>query len=396
MDAFFAAVEQKDDPSLRGRPVIVGGLGKRGVVATCSYEARVFGVHSAQPTAVARRLCPRGVFLPPRMRRYAEISARIRRVFEDFSPLVEPLSLDEAFLDLSGTERLFGPPQRAALALQEAVEEAVGLPLSIGAATSKFVAKVASDLRKPRGLVLVPPGSERSFLAPLPLSRLWGAGEATRTRMEELGLRRIGDLQDLGLEACVRHLGEVWGRRFHELSLGRDPRKVSPGRKAKSIGHETTFPENLAGREAQLAVLCRLCERVGRRLRKQGFTCGLLRLKLRFPPFVTRSRQIRLPEPLDEDRRLFDAAKRLFLEACPEPRPLRLLGVTAADLRSKETGRQASLFTRRRDEAGNRLSEALDRIRDRFGEDSISLGRTGRIEDLSEEEEPDGAVPPPA
>ncbi len=358
MDAFFAAIECRDRPELRGRPVVVGGLGPRGVVATASYEARRYGIHSAMPTAEARP------------RRYAAVAAELRAVFAAFTPVFEPLSLDEAFLDLSGTEQLLGDAVRAARRLKEAIREAVGLPVSIGVATNKFVAKVASDLDKPDGFVAVPPGTEQAFLAPLPVERLWGAGPATVARLHARGIQRIGDLQRLGPEDAAALLGGALGARLHALALGIDPRPVEARRRPKSIGAERTFPVDLSGIDAQLAVLLRLCEKVGRRLRAQGLAAGGLRLKLRFPPFETHTKECRLEPPTQDDAVLFRTARKLLRTEGAGGRAVRLLGVSA--LRLAPAARHG-LFPGD-PERVRRLLAAADRIRARHGEDAIHRG----------------------
>jgi DNA polymerase-4 len=243
LDAFYASVEQLDDPSLRGRPVVVAGPSHRGVVCAASYEARRFGVRSAMPTARARRLCPAGVFLAPRFRRYAELSSRVFAIFRRYTPLVEPLSLDEAFLDVSASARLHGSGRDIALAIKQAVEREVGLTVSAGVAEVKLAAKIASDLGKPDGLVEVPegPGATRAFLAALPVSRLWGVGEVTERALADLGIHRIGQLADAPEALLARAVGRRHARALRELARGEDPREVIPDEEAKSIGSEETF-----------------------------------------------------------------------------------------------------------------------------------------------------------
>ncbi|MAE77509.1 MAG: DNA polymerase IV [Planctomycetes bacterium] len=372
MDAFYAAVEQRDDPSLKGKPVIVGGLGKRGVVSTASYEARKFGVHSALPTAIARSRCPDGIYLPVRMSVYAGVSAQIREAFEEFTPLIEPLSLDEAFLDVTGSELLFGSGEETARLLQAKVLERTRLTISIGVAASKFVAKVASDLDKPNGIVVVPPGTEVEFLAPLPVSRLWGAGKVTQGRLAALGLRTIQDVQQLSRKTLVAQFGEAFGTHFFEIANGRDLRSVVPDRGAKSISHEVTFETDLIDTDHCHAILLQLAEGVGRRLRRAELLGGTVKLKLRFPPFKTLSRQIKLATPTDDDRVIHQSAVTLF-DAARSGEPVRLLGVGVANLVREHEAGQPGLFDADRGKA-KRALRAMDDIRDRFGDGSIGHG----------------------
>jgi len=375
MDAFYAAVEQRDDPALRGLPVIVGGQGRRGVVSTASYEAREFGVHSAMPMARARELCPGGRFVPGRMEVYAQVSQQIRAVFEEFTPLIEPLSLDEAFLDATGSVRLFGEGRSIAEQIRDKVLERTRLTISVGVATSKYVAKVASDLDKPDGLTVVSPGTEAEFLAALPVARLWGAGPRMQKRLTDLGYHTIGDLQGLDLPGTIRLLGEAQGAHYFKLCRGQDDRPVEPDREVKSVGHEETFEVDLTGRADCHAVLLDQSERVGRRLRRQDLRGQVVRLKLRDPDFTTCSRQRKLASATDDDLVIYQVARSLFDEARPVMAPVRLLGVTVAALRCKDAPAQGGLFDRQSGRKSEQLNTALDRIRDRFGEDSIRHGR---------------------
>ena len=380
MDAFYASIEQRDEPSLRGKPVIVGGLGRRGVVSTASYEARRFGMHSAMPTAEARRRCPDGIYLVPRMEHYVAESERVRAVFDRYTPLCEPLSLDEAFLDVTASRALFGDGVTIARRIQQEVFAETALTVSVGVASCKFVAKVASDLRKPAGLVVVEPGHEQDFLAPLPLSRLWGAGKVTQEQLAKLGLRTIGEVVTCPRTRLLGAIGAAAADRFHALGRGDDPREVVPDRDALSIGRETTFDVDLCDDAAIDRVLVELSEDVGRRLRVEGKRARTLRVKLRFPPFRTHTCQERLAEAIDDDLAILRAARVLCARGRAAGSPLRLLGVTAADLvEAKEQPRQLGLFdTPAEDpERARRLTRAVDDLRERFGSDVIRRGSGG-------------------
>jgi DNA polymerase-4 len=381
MDAFYAAIEQRDRPELRGKPVIVGGSGPRQVVSTASYEARVFGVRSAMPGVKAKRLCPHGIFVTPRMDVYAAVSAQVRAVFERFTDLVEPLSLDEAFLDVTGSRALFGDGAAIAAQLKAEVRAATQLTVSVGVATSKYVAKVASDLRKPDGLVVVPPGTEREFLAPLPVSRLWGVGPVTQRTLEQHGCRTIADVQARNEQHLRRTFGDSLGEHLFVLANGLDPREVESDRAAKSIGHELTFAEDLHDEQVVTGVLLQLAEGVGRRLRRDGSRGTVVRLKLRYPDFTTLTRQRKVP-PTADDLELYRVAKELLFATWDRARGVRLLGVTAAQL--VPDGAQAvqgGLFApapKKRD----KLLQAMDAIRDRHGESSLRHGGERRSSNL--------------
>jgi nucleotidyltransferase/DNA polymerase involved in DNA repair len=303
MDAFFAAVEERENPSLRGKPVIIGSdpkAGKgRGVVSTANYEARKFGVHSAMPISIAWQRCPQGVYVKPRIRLYAGVSSQVFEVFARFSSLLEPLGLDEAFLDVTASERLFGSGPEVARLLKDAVREETGLTASVGCAPSKFVAKVASDLKKPDGLVVVPPGTEADFLASLPIRRLWGAGPKTLGRLRSLGCSTIGDVAALDVGVLERRFGEALGGRFHRLSRGLDSRPVSTGRMRKSLGKETTFGEDQTDRATVERRLLGLCEDVAASSRRKGIAGSTITVKLRFEGFQTVTRQQSLDQPID-------------------------------------------------------------------------------------------------
>ncbi len=384
MDAFYAAVEQRDRPELRGKPVIIGGYGPRQVVSTASYEARKFGVHSAMPGRRARQLCPEGIFVTPRMEVYAAISGQIHEVFEQFTDQVEPLSLDEAFLDVTGSRALFGDGRTIAERIRRDVLERTKLCVSVGVATSKYVAKVASDVDKPDGLVVVEPGTEREFLADLPLSRLWGVGPTTCATLERAGLRSIKDVQSRSREQLVEGFGGNLGEHLFVLANGLDERPVISERAAKSIGHEMTFAEDLCEVDDVKGILLQLAEMVGRKLRRAEQRATVIRLKLRHPPFETKSRQKKVAATAD-DLELYRVATALLESAWDMRKPVRLLGVTGADLVSADAPaaivkpKQQSLFVAEEPAAElsanqqqrDKLLQAMDAIRDRHGEDAV-------------------------
>ena len=374
MDAFFASVEVRDDPSLAGRPVLVGGGGRRGVVAAASYEARRFGCHSAQPTAVALRRCPDAVLLEPRHDHYVEVSRQIFEVFREFSPLVEGLSLDEAFLDLSGTERLFGPARAAAEAIQRRVRAQVQLGCSVGVAANKFVAKIASAHQKPAGLTEVPAGSEQSFLAPLAIGKLWGVGPKMGERLAALGVRTIGDLTRLGLPTLRRELGDA-GERLHRLSLGLDERPVTPGREAKSVSCEQTFEEDLVGEDALHGALLAQSTRLADRLAHAGLAGRRITLKIRDISFTTQTRQLTRDRPTRRARDLYEAALELLEELEIGGRRFRLIGIGVSNFAasgSEQLDLLAALDPSRAQAAaaeakGDALQAVMTSVRDRFG-----------------------------
>jgi len=370
MDAFYAAIEQLDRPELRAKPILVAHPGRRSVVTTASYEARPFGVGSAMPLARARRLCPQAIVVEPRFERYAEVSAVIMRVFGDFSPRVEPLSLDEAFLDMTGAENIFGPPAELGRRLKAAVLEATGgLTVSVGIAYCKFVAKVASDHQKPDGLTIVAPDEVRAFLDPLPIRRLWGVGPKTAPLLESMGLATIGDVARTPVERLEKGLGSL-GPHIHALALGEDSRAVEIDREAQSIGHEETLEHDVRTREEALPLLLRAADRVGERLRSSRLVASGVRVKLKTASFRLLTRQARLSSPTCAGKPLYLAAERL-LGAFPWDEPLRLVGLAAFDLSSDTAPRQTELFDREEGEQQTDLDRALDSVRARFGDDAV-------------------------
>ncbi|MEJ7696526.1 MAG: DNA polymerase IV [Candidatus Limnocylindrales bacterium] len=373
LDAFFAAVEQRDRPELMGRPVIVGGdPAGRGVVSAASYEARRFGVHSAMSLREAVRRCPDGVFLPVDGRRYQLASRDVMAVLRTFTPAVEPISIDEAFLDVTGSRALFGEGPAIAATIKTAVRERVGLTASVGVASNKLVAKVASDLRKPDGLVVVAPGGEAAFLAPLPISRLWGVGEKTGAALGEYGVRTIGDLAALPPDLVVRRFGKHGGSLI-DRARGIDDDPVHEGDPAKSVGHEHTFDVDTADPEVIERTLLAMAEGVSGRLRSAGVRASTIAVKIRDDGFRTITRQRTLPEPTDLTEPIFRAALEL---ARPEVRGIRvrLLGVTASNLGERE---QLGLFATE-DPRRRRVIEAADGLRRRYGERAVTRGRPRR------------------
>jgi DNA polymerase-4 len=373
MDAFYASVEQRDRPELRGRPVIVGGVGNRGVVSAASYEARRYGVRSAMPTATARRLCPEGVFLPVRMPQYAQVARQIREILLAVTPLVEPLSLDEAFLDVRGYEPLLGPAPVIARQIKDCIRAETGLTASVGVAPNKFLAKLASDHGKPDGLVVVPPDRVTEFLAPLPVGRLWGVGAKGEKRLHALGVRTIGQLAALPEKVLADYFGKT-GRHLWELAHGRDDRAVTPDREAKSISTETTFPEDVGDPVALRRWLLDLVDELAARLRKEGVRARTVELKLRSSDFRTRTRSLSLPDATDVTDALWRAALQLFERSVTaEVLPLRLLGVGASNL-ARDGMVQGQLFADEERTRGAALDQTIDAIRARLGSGAIRRG----------------------
>lgn len=380
MDAFYASVEERDRPELRGRPLIVGGTpAGRGVVAAANYVVRQFGVHSAMPTATALRLCPEAVVLPVRMSYYAEISRKIRSVFFRYTPLVEPLSLDEAFLDVTGSEGLFGEAAQVAQRIKREIHDETALVASVGVAPNKFLAKIASDLEKPDGLVVVSRGGVEQFLDPLPVGRLWGVGKVTESAFDQLGVRTIGQLRRVPLDTLKSRFG-AQGERFWKLARGRDERRVVPDREAKSLSHETTFAADISDAEILRASLQDLAEQVGRRLRRQKHKGRTVHIKVRYADFRTVTRSRTLASATDTTYQIGKTAQGLLADALlAEHRGVRLLGVgvsSFADLRPV----QQSLFAEEGDHGHavqRHLDEVADAIREKFG--AAALGRASAM-----------------
>jgi DNA polymerase-4 len=375
MDAFFVSVEELYDPSLKGKPVVVGGArDQRGVVSAASYAARKFGVRSAMPLRTAAKLCPQAIFVEGHPDRYREHSRRVRTVFDGFTPAVEMASIDEAYLDMTGTERLNGPPFRTAHLVHEAIRAAASLNCSIGASRTRLVSKIASDQAKPNGVLWIPPGREAEFLAPLDVSRIPGVGKVTSASLTELGIRRIGDLARLDEVFLSQRFGR-WGLAMAGKAQGEDAggwfdSAVGESEHAKSISHEHTFGEDTADAAELEGILDRLAEMVADRLRASHLYGRTVHLKLRYHDFTTFTRAKTLAERTAADRVVGDTARALFRRAWNRGVPVRLLGVGVSDLES-EPG-QANLFD---DGRWTRTLEAVDDLRRRFGPDTVSLAR---------------------
>jgi len=378
MDAFYASVEERDNPELIGKPVVVGGTAEgRGVVMAANYVVRQYGVHSAMPAATARRLCPQAIFLPCRMDHYAQISREIQEILHQFTPLVEPLSLDEAFLDVTGCEGLFGPAAEIGKKIKAEIRRQVRLVASVGVAPNKFLAKIASDLQKPDGFVVVDPNQVQAFLDPLPVGRLWGVGKVAGKAFQKLGISTVGQLRQLPVEILESHFGKP-GRHLWKLAHGIDDRRVVPDREAKSISHETTFAHDIDDLEVLRIWLLQLTEQVCRRLRRHQLVGQTVHLKIRFADFKTITRSRTLAEPTNITEEIWQAAAELLTRRLP-PRcqPLRLLGLGVSGL-EVEPSRQGLLFDAQRREKQQKLDAVTDRIHDRFG--GAALKRAAAIE----------------
>lgn len=382
LDAFYASVEQLADPTLRGRPVVVGGLGGRGVVAAASYEARRFGIHSAMPTAHARRACPDAVFLAPRFDAYAAASKDVMAIFRSVTPLVEPISMDEAFLDVRGARRLHGDGPTIARRLRERVRDETGLTASVGVASTKMLAKIVSDLAKPDGMVVVELGRELEVLHPLPVERLWGVGPATQRRLSRYAVTTIGDLAALPEATLVSTLGAAQGRHLHALAWNRDARGVEPNRVVKSIGHEETFPRDLLDRAVLEHEIVRLADKVAARLRSAHRVARTVQLKLRYADFRTITRSRTLAEPTDLALDLARTATELLRDV-DLGAGIRLLGVTGQQLEPAEAvqtalaldGPTSPSASATDHEQRSKLERTVDAVRERYGDDSVVPAR---------------------
>lgn len=378
LDAFFASVEQRDNARLRGRPVIVG----RGVVLAASYEARACGVRTAMGGRQARRLCPRAIVVPPRMSAYSEASKAVFRVFEDTTPLVEGLSIDEAFLDVRGLERLAGPPTAVAERLRQRVLAEVGLPITVGVARTKFLAKVASGVAKPNGLLVVPPDGELAFLHPLPVERLWGVGRVTAAKLHDRGLRTVGQVAALDEAVLVALLGQASGRQLHALSHNRDPRRVQTGRRRRSIGSQRALGRRPTPPSMVDSSVIAIVDRVARRLRAGRRRCRTVVLHLRFDDFTRATRSHTMPRLTDQSPELLATARRLLADAAPliESRGITLVGISLTNL--EDVDRMQLTLTE--DWRPDALDAAVDAVRDRYGSAAITRAvLVGRDEGIS-------------
>lgn len=371
MDAFYAAVEVLHDPSLRGVPLIIGSPDGRSVVSSASYEARRYGVTAAMPVARAVRLCPTARIVPPDFRKYQAVSAKVMQIFESITPLVEPLSIDEAFLDVRGVRRLWGTPGEIAALIRRRVADEVGITCSVGVAATKHVAKMASTVSKPDGLLVVPAARTQEFLDPRPVRAMWGVGPKAAENLERRGIRTIGDVRTSAQGTLDRALGPALGVRIADLARGEDPRTVETQRTEKSVSHEETFDRDIADRELLRAELLRLADRVGARLRAGGWEAGGVAIKIRFLDFTTVSRSVTLGEPSAVGQRIGETATALF-EQIERRDPVRLVGVRADHLRP--TG-QAAIALWDDDAEQRKLEGALDHARERFGLGTITRAR---------------------
>jgi len=374
MDAFYPSVEVLDNPQLKGKPVIVGGSRQRGVVSSASYEARKYGVHSAQPMATAMRLCPDGIVMPVRMSRYKEVSEQVFEIFHLFTPLVEPLSIDEAFLDVTGSTRLFGSPVEIAKKIKQMVAENTGLTISAGVAPSKFVAKIASDMEKPDGLTVVPADKVRAFLDPLPIKKMWGVGKVTQTALSRLGIHTFKDLSRVSVEVMQEKFGKH-GLHMRQLSMGIDDRDVVTLHEVKSIGHENTYSEDILDVKSAKRELLSLATRVARRMRRKGLEGKTITLKVKYHDFVQITRSATLPAGTNDSADIYANICRLVEKTAVGKRPVRLLGISLSKLSDIGSGRQLSLFNHHAaKEKRKKLNETLDSMFEKFGDKGIRPG----------------------
>lgn len=375
LDAFYASVEQRDDPSLRGKPIIVGGPAPRGVVTAASYEARPYGVRSAIPTAQAMQLCPQLIVIPMDMERYAEASREFFAILDEFSPLVEGLSMDEAFLDVEGEERLLGDGPSIARQIKQRVRDKIDLVASVGVAPTKFVAKIASDIDKPDGLRVVLPGKVLDFLHPLPVSRLWGVGKVTFKKLTELGLHCIGDIARYPEDLLCKRLGPGSGSHLAALSRGEDPRRINPDRGAVSIGHEQTFRGDFESRDDLAPILLGQADRVAARLRKANLRAKVVCIKVKYADFKLLSRRVTLPDATSDGGVIGKTALDLLAKVDisgdqGKQRSVRLCGVSVSHLENRDAAEQLTLDQPAR-QRGETLGDMLDEIHDKFGRRSI-------------------------
>jgi len=375
MDAFYASVEQLDNPDLRGKPVIVGGTSKRGVVSAASYEARKYKIHSAMPIAQAMKLCPHGFFLPVRMKRYKELSNRVFSIFQRYTPLIEPLSLDEAFLDVTASSTLFGSAEKIAAKIRKEVFQETGLTVSAGVASSKLVAKIASDLNKPDGLTIVPAGAEAEFLAPLPIKRLWGVGRKAQDTLSLLGVHTIGEIAFLPENLLKQKFGKH-GISLRKKALGLDYRDVEVEHETKSVGHEFTFETDLVAIGDIRRELLELAGMVAKRLRRYQLQGKTITLKVKYHDFRQITRSSTINEYIADSKRIYDEVVQLLQKTDAGEKPLRLLGISVSGLKMESESGQQLLFPGvQRTEKRNNINKALDVIQEKFGATAILPGR---------------------
>jgi DNA polymerase-4 len=374
MDAFYASVSLRNHPELQGTPVIVGGGGTRGVVLSATYEARALGVHSAMPMSRARRVAPHAVILEPDHRMYAQVSRNVMALFSSITPLVEPLSLDEAFLDISGALRRLGAPAAIGELIRARVHDEQQITCSVGVATTKFVAKLASTRAKPDGMLIVPAGKVIEFLHPLPVGALWGVGERTEEQLTRLGLRTVADLANTPVSTLKRALGPAAGQHLHDLSWGRDDRSVTPHEPDKSMGNETTFPHDIDDPDVIHAYLLQLSDQVAGRLRSAGYVGRTIALKIRFSDFSTISRSRTLSHPTDVGKEIYDTARGLYDALGLQRVRIRLVGVRVEGLAGAD-GAPAQLLLGEPDHGRRDAEVAIDGLRARFGDAAVRSAR---------------------
>ncbi|MEY2814894.1 MAG: hypothetical protein RIS05_642 [Actinomycetota bacterium] len=371
MDAFFASVTERDHPELKGKAVVIGA-GVRGVVTSANYEARKFGIKAAMPVGKAQRLAPHAIFIPPDHKRYSEVSEHIMEIFHSFTPLVEPISLDEAFLDVTKARRLLGDGREIATAIRAKVEEQEGITCSVGIASSKFIAKLASQRCKPNGMLEIPTDRVLTFLHPLPVSALWGVGPKTNEALERLGLHTVGDIAQTPPQTLIRALGQAAGESLYELAWGRDDRDVIPEEPDKSISAAQTFDRDIDDPEIISKEILRMCERASSRMRERSLFAKTITLKIRFADFTTINRSKTLPLPIDTTHEIYEVAKGLYEGLSIERARIRLVGVSLDNL---HTDTHEQLVLGGRESSWRELQEGIDAAKARFGRDSVRPGR---------------------
>ena len=378
MDAFFASVTERDHPELKGKAVVIGA-GVRGVVTSANYEARKFGIKAAMPVGRAQRLAPHAIFIPPDHKRYSEVSEHIMEIFHSFTPLVEPISLDEAFLDVTKARRLLGDGRAIATAIRAKVEAQEGITCSVGIASSKFIAKLASQRCKPNGILEIPTDRVLTFLHPLPVSALWGVGPKTNEALERLGLHTVGDIAQTPQQTLIRALGQAAGESLYELAWGRDDRDVIPEEPDKSISAAETFDRDIDDPEIVAKEILRMCERASSRMRERSLFAKTITLKVRFADFTTVNRSKTLPLPIDTTHEIYEVAKALYEALSIERARIRLVGVNLENL---HTDTHEQLVLGARESSWRELQGGIDAAKARFGRDSV---RPGRLIDESDE-----------